>query len=104
MISGVIIEKEGKRTEIRAKAVILAAGGFARNNEMRQKYHPHPIATDWTVATPGDMGDAIRAGIEVGAVTALMDDAWSGSCFIDSKGVSQFMIWERLFPIFDNCR
>ncbi len=98
IVKGVIVEKEGKRTEIRARAVILTAGGFARNNDMRQKYHPHPISTDWTVATKGDFGDAIRAGIEIGAATALMDDAWWGPCFIDSKGVSQFMIWERSFP------
>lgn len=97
-VQGVIVEKEGKRTEIRAKAVILAAGGFSRNNEMRQKYHPHPITTDWTVATDGDLGDAIRAGIEVGAATALMDDAWWGPCFIDQHGKSTFMIWERSFP------
>lgn len=98
IVQGAVVMKDGKRTEIRAKAVILAAGGFARNNEMRQKYHPHPITTEWTVATAGDFGDAIRAGIAVGAETALMDDAWWGPCFIDSKGVSQFMIWERSFP------
>jgi len=97
-IKGVIVQKEGKRTEIRAKAVILTAGGFAHNNEMRQKYQPHPITTDWTVASKGDLGDAIRAGIDAGAATALMDDSWWGPCFTDSKGVSQFMIWERSFP------
>lgn len=97
-VKGVIVMKDGKRTELRAKAVVLTAGGFARNNEMRQKYHPHPISTDWTVATQGDHGDAIRAGMEIGAATALMDDAWWGPCFTDSKGVSQFMIWERSFP------
>ncbi len=98
IVEGVIVQKEGKQVEIRAKAVILTAGGFARNNEMRQKYHPHPITTDWTVATGGDFGDAIRAGIEIGAATALMDDAWWGPCFIDHKGKSNFMIWERSFP------
>ncbi len=97
-IKGVVVEKDGKRCEIRAKAVILAAGGFSRNNEMRQKYHPHPITTDWTVATEGDFGDAIRAGIEAGAETALMEDAWWGPCFIDQNGKSTFMIWERSFP------
>jgi 3-oxosteroid 1-dehydrogenase len=97
-VTGVVVEKEGERTTIPAKAVILTAGGFAHNNEMRQKYHPHPITTDWTVANPGDLGDAIRAGIGIGAATALMDDAWWGPCFIHSKGVSQFMIWERSFP------
>lgn len=98
VVQGVIAEKEGKRIEIRAKTVILAADGFARNHEMRQQYHPHPISTDWTVATEGDFGDAIRAGMEVGGATALMDDAWWGPCFIDQKGKSTFMIWERSFP------
>lgn len=97
-VKGVVVEKEGKRLEIRAKAVILAAGGFPHNLEMRQKYHPHPITTDWTVANPGNKGDAILAGMAVGAETALMDDAWWGPCFIDHKGKSNFMIWERSFP------
>ncbi len=98
VVKGVVAEKDGKRIEIRAKVVILTAGGFARNNEMRQKYHPHPISTDWTVATTGDLGDAIRAGLEAGAATALMDDAWWGPCFVDQNGKSNFMIWERSFP------
>ena len=97
-VRGVIAEKDGKRTEIRARAVVLAAGGFPHNNEMRQKYHPHPITTEWTVANKGNIGTAIQAGIDIGAETALMDDAWWGPCFIDHKGVSQFMIWERSFP------
>jgi 3-oxosteroid 1-dehydrogenase len=97
-VTGVIVKHDGKRVEVPAKAVVLAAGGFAHNNEMRQKYHPHPITTDWTVAHSGDLGDAIRAGMAAGGDTALMDDAWWGPCLTDSKGVSQFMIWERSFP------
>jgi len=97
-VTGVVVEKEGRRVEVRGKAVILAAGGFARNNAMRQQYHPHPITADWTVATGGDLGVPIQAGIAIGAATALMDDAWWGPCFTDSKGNSQFMIWERSFP------
>jgi succinate dehydrogenase/fumarate reductase flavoprotein subunit len=97
-VTGVVVEKEGKKTDIHARAVILAAGGFARNNEMRQKYHPHPITTDWTVATPGDTGGPIEAGIAIGAATALMEDAWWGPVFLDSKGQSQFMLWERSAP------
>jgi succinate dehydrogenase/fumarate reductase flavoprotein subunit len=98
VVKGVIVEKEGQRTEIRSQTVILTAGGFAHNNEMRQKYHPHPITTDWSVATKADLGVAIQAGIDIGAATALMDDAWWGPCFIDQNGKSTFMIWERSFP------
>lgn len=97
-VTGVVVEKDGKRVDVRGKAVILAAGGFARNNAMRQQYHPHPISTDWTVATDGDLGVPIQAGIAIGAATALMDDAWWGPCFTDSQGKSNFMIWERSFP------
>ena len=97
-IRGVVVEKEGQRTEILANVVIVAAGGFAHNNEMRQKYHPHPITSDWTVASPGDLGGPIQAGIAAGAATALMDDAWWGPVFLDSKGKSQFMLWERSAP------
>jgi 3-oxosteroid 1-dehydrogenase len=98
VVTGAIVEKEGKRTEIRAKAVILAAGGFARNEEMRQKYHPHPITTDWTVAAGGDLGVPLQAGMAIGAATALMDDAWWGPVYIDSKSKAQFMLWERSAP------
>jgi len=98
IVSGVVVEKEGKRTVINAKSVILAAGGFPHNNDMRQKYHPHPITTDWTVANPGNLGIPIQTGMAVGASTALMDDAWWGPVFIDQKGESQFMLWERSAP------
>lgn len=97
-VSGVIVEQEGKRVELLGKAVILASGGFPHNEQMRQKYHPHPISTDWTVANPGNLGVAIEAGIAIGADTALMDDAWWGPVFIDQNGKSQFMLWERSFP------
>jgi succinate dehydrogenase/fumarate reductase flavoprotein subunit len=97
-VAGVIIEKDGEKTAIHASAVILAAGGFARNLGMRQKYHPHPITTDWTTATKGDLGVPIQAGMAIGAATALMDDAWWGPVFIDSKGQAQFMLWERSAP------
>ncbi len=97
-VIGAVVEKEGKRTSLPAKAIILAGGGFAHNDQMRQQYHPHPITTKWTVANPGDLGVPIQAGMAAGGATALMDDAWWGPCYIDSKGVSQFMLWERSAP------
>ncbi|KAI9373251.1 FAD binding domain-containing protein [Aspergillus egyptiacus] len=65
------------------RGVILAAGGFARNRAMRQRFMPAPASTDWTSAPRGDTGDAIREGMRVGAATALLDDAWWGPTIVD---------------------
>lgn len=98
-VTGVVVHRYGKDVRIGARrGVMLAAGGFSHNAQMRQEHHPHPITTDWTVAAPGDRGDAIRAGVAVGAATALMDDAWWGPCFVDHRGTANFMLWERSLP------
>lgn len=70
--------RKGEQTiRIRAqKGVILAAGGFARNRAMRQKYQRQPVSDSWTVASPEETGDAIQLGLEIGAALDFMDDAW----------------------------
>ena len=98
-VAGALIVKEGKTLRIEAKrGVILAAGGFAKNLQMREQYHPKPVSIDWTSASPGDMGDGIVAGMKIGAQTALMDDAWWGPTLINPDKSAQFMIWERSNP------
>jgi 3-oxosteroid 1-dehydrogenase len=98
-VIGGIVDKDGTKTRINASAaVILAAGGFAQNLEMREEYQEQPITTAWTSASPGDLGDGIRAGIRIGAKTALMDDAWWGPSMVMPDGTAQFMLWERSNP------
>ena len=98
-VVGVVVDHKGRRMRVGATdGVMLAAGGFAHNDAMRQQYHPQPITTDWTVASPGDMGDAIRAGEAVGGALALMDDAWWGPSSLDGDGNAGFMLWERSLP------
>jgi len=76
-VVGVTAKKDGKEIRIRAThGVILAAGGFEHNDAMRQQYQQHPISTEWTVGAPGNKGDGIRAGIDVGAAVDMMDEAW----------------------------
>jgi hypothetical protein len=46
-VTGVVVDHAGRRMRIGAsRGVVLAAGGFAHNAQMRQEYHPHPITTD----------------------------------------------------------
>ena len=97
---GAVVEHGGGRVRVRAeRGVLLAAGGFAKNRQMRETYQPAPASTAWTSVPPGDHGDAIQAGIKAGAAIALMDDAWWGPTMVDPEsGVPSFIMWERSFP------
>jgi 3-oxosteroid 1-dehydrogenase len=76
-VIGAEILKEGQRYRIRArKGVILAAGGFEHNQQMREQYLPKPTNTEWSAGCKTNTGDAIRAAIDIGAKTGLMDNAW----------------------------
>lgn len=76
-VIGAIIEKEGKTLRIEAKkGVILAAGGFEANQEMRDQYLPKPTNKDWSAAPDINTGDAHRAAMSLGAATAQMNEAW----------------------------
>ena len=57
---------------------VLATGGFERNQEMRRQHQRAPVGTQWTTGAAGNTGDGILAGLELGAATGLMDDAWWG--------------------------
>jgi 3-oxosteroid 1-dehydrogenase len=75
--AGVVVRREGKEMRIAARrGVVLAAGGFERNQAMRDHYLPQPSKADWSATPPNNTGDAIRAGLDVGAAIAQMDRAW----------------------------
>ncbi|MHA1199399.1 MAG: FAD-dependent oxidoreductase [Candidatus Heimdallarchaeaceae archaeon] len=98
-ITGVIVEEDDKQVKIKAKkGVILAAGGFAHNLAMRQEYHPSPVTINWTVAHKDNTGDAILAGMKLGAAVDLMDDAWWGPSSINPEGNPFFHVGERGYP------
>lgn len=83
---------------IRARrGVLLAAGGFEKNDEMRKKYQRAPIGTEWTVGAATNTGDGIIAGLDLGAATDLMDDAWWGPS-IPLSGGPYFCLAERSLP------
>lgn len=98
-VVGAIVERDGKTLRIFSrKGVVLAAGGFPHNLAMREKYLPKPTSIEWTVAAPGNTGDAIQAGIELGAATDLMDDAWWGPSSCPPNEEPFFHVGERAYP------
>ena len=98
-VVGIQVERDGKPLAIYArKGVILAAGCFAHNLEMRLKYQKHPITTEWTTASPGNTGDAIQAGIRIGAAIDLMEEAWWGPSTKPPGMPPFFHVGERGYP------
>lgn len=98
-VAGVRVEKDGQPVDVIArKGVILAAGCFARNLDMRIKYQKQPVTTHWTVASEGNTGDGILAGQRVGAAVDLMDEAWWGPSSLPPDTPPFFHVAERGFP------
>ena len=98
-VVGAQAARDGHQFRIKANAgVVLAAGGFPLNEEMREKYHPHPITTDWTSASPGNTGDAIQMGQAIGGTLDLMEDAWWGPASLPPASVPFFHVGERAYP------
>jgi tricarballylate dehydrogenase len=74
-VEGVRIRHDGRDSEIRGKAVVLASGGFQANPEWRTRY----LGPGWDLAkvrgTRFNTGDGIRMALEIGASPC---GNWSG--------------------------
>lgn len=76
-VTGVRASQQGRELRISARdGVLINAGGFSHNLQMREQFQAKPTSVDWTFANPGDTGEMIARGMELGADVALMDLAW----------------------------
>ena len=87
-VSGVRGQQKGKAAEFRAKAVVLACGGFEANPEMRTRY----LGPGWELAkvrgSRFNVGDGLRMALDIGAAPY---GNWSG-CHATG--------WDRYAPEF----
>lgn len=92
-VVGAIVEHADERRAIRAvKGVLLAAGGFEQNQQMRDSYGVPGSARD-TMGPWGNLGRAHQAAMNVGADTDLMDQAWWSPGMTHPDGRSAFALW-----------
>jgi 3-oxosteroid 1-dehydrogenase len=97
-VCGVRAVKDGEPVEVRARlGVLLATGGFERNQQMRSEYQQAPVDAGWTTGSPGNTGDGIKLGMSAGADVTLMDDAWWGPSIPLPSG-PYFCLAERSLP------
>jgi 3-oxosteroid 1-dehydrogenase len=72
-VCGVRAQIDGQTREVSARlGVLIGAGGFARNQRMRDKYQPW-ARVEWSTATAGDTGEMLEEAERVGARLAQMD-------------------------------
>jgi 3-oxosteroid 1-dehydrogenase len=99
-VVGAEVNQGGKVQRIRArKAVVLAAGGFEKNQELREKYLPQPTNTTWSAGCEHNTGDPLLAGQAIGAKTRLMGNAWwSTTLCVPDEEAPRLSIMEKSFP------
>ncbi|WP_438944023.1 3-oxosteroid 1-dehydrogenase [Nocardia blacklockiae] len=98
VVTGVEALENGKPVTFTARhGVVLGAGGFEHNAEMRTKYQRQPITTEWTTGAAANTGDGIVAGMEAGGAVGFMEDAWWGPT-IFKNGKPWFALAERNLP------
>ncbi|MCB2076893.1 MAG: FAD-binding protein [Novosphingobium sp.] len=73
-VKGVVADIDGREVRVGGSlGVLVNAGGFAQNQEMRDKYIPN-TSTEWTATTPGDTGEMIREMMGLGAAIGQMNE------------------------------
>jgi 3-oxosteroid 1-dehydrogenase len=98
-VVGVQLHRDGKLVNVRAtKGVLLAAGGMGRNVEMRQQYGQLPTGEGWSSDSPGNVGDGIRMGLELGAALEFMGSAWWTPSIKMPDGVMMALISGKSMP------
>ncbi|MPZ88752.1 MAG: FAD-dependent oxidoreductase [Nitriliruptorales bacterium] len=91
-VHGVRVREGGRTSELRSRAVVLAAGGFQSNAEWRTRY----LGPGWDLAkvrgTRFNTGDGIRMALDIGASSY---GNWSGAHAVG---------WDRNAPEFGDLR
>ena len=100
VVVGALVEHDGKTLRVRAqKAVVLAAGGFEHNQEMREQYLPKPTNRHWSAAVQENTGDAIREGLRLGARMHMLDSAWwVNTISVPGESIPRLSIMEKSYP------
>jgi 3-oxosteroid 1-dehydrogenase len=73
-VKGVVTVKDGRPWRVGARlGVLVNAGGFAHNQQLRDRYQPG-TSVKWTMAAPGDTGEMIEEMMRQGAAIAQMEE------------------------------
>lgn len=75
-VTGVEVTHQGRTHTVTARrGVVLSAGGFDHNAEMRHEFQSESLG-EWSLGAESNTGDAINQAVSMGADLALMREAW----------------------------
>ncbi len=99
-VVGLEVMRDGKPVRIQArKGVVLAAGGFEHNQEMREQYLPKPTNHTWSAGTRDNTGDAIKEGLRIGAKMHRLNEAWwCNTISVPGEEIPRLSIMEKSYP------
>ena len=81
-VLGVVAEQEGEEIAIKARrGVVLAAGGYDWNFEMKKHFLRGP--SKYTIGHPGNTGDGIQMAMLAGAGLSNMNECWGAVVYKD---------------------
>jgi 3-oxosteroid 1-dehydrogenase len=101
-VVGAEVGHDGKTRRVKATlGVLVATGGFERNQAMRERYQRHPVDAAWTVGHVDNTGDGIELGARVGAAldSALMREAWWAPTIVPpGESTAWVLVIEKSLP------
>nr|WP_090273914.1 3-ketosteroid-delta-1-dehydrogenase [Mycolicibacterium komanii]CRL66774.1 3-ketosteroid-delta-1-dehydrogenase [Mycolicibacterium komanii] len=99
-VSGVVLSHNGADITVTARrGVVLAAGGFDHDMDMRWKFQSESLGEHASLGAETNTGDAIRFAQDAGAATDLMDQAWWFPAVAALPGADpKVMLAERSLP------
>ncbi|GAT09315.1 3-ketosteroid-delta-1-dehydrogenase [Mycolicibacterium novocastrense] len=99
-VSGVVLSHGGTDVTVSARrGVVLAAGGFDHQMDMRWKFQSEQLGEHASLGAETNTGDAIRIAQDIGAATDLMDQAWWFPAVAALPGADpKVMLAERSLP------
>lgn len=99
-VTGAIVRHKGKETRIGVRrGVILAAGGFERNSEMRAKHLPGSSDPTISGSQVNNTGDSIIAAEKIGVALRNMQSSWCAPVFrVPGEDRARLSAIERALP------
>lgn len=92
-VTGAVVTQDSARRGIRARrGMLIAAGGFERDQRMREEYGVPGAAGD-AMGPATNLGKATRAGIAAGADVGLKSEAWWSPGITHPDGNPTYSPW-----------